>query len=103
LVTSIDLRIQYLAYRELKVAMQQYQARAGSVIVVDVDTGEVLAMVNQPSYNPNDREQLKPELYRNRAATGLQRQAVHHGGRALVRSVPARQRGGHLAGFPQSG
>jgi len=71
LVTSIDLRIQYLAYRELKVAMQQYQARAGSVIVVDVDTGEVLAMVNQPSYNPNDREQLKPELYRNRAATDI--------------------------------
>jgi cell division protein FtsI (penicillin-binding protein 3) len=71
LVTSIDLRIQYLAYRELKSAMQQYQARAGSVIVIDVDTGEVLAMVNQPSYNPNDRDQLKPELYRNRAATDI--------------------------------
>jgi cell division protein FtsI (penicillin-binding protein 3) len=71
LVTSIDLRIQYLAYRELKAAMQEYRARAGSVIVVDVDTGEVLAMVNQPSYNPNDREQLKPELYRNRAATDI--------------------------------
>ncbi len=71
LVTSIDLRIQYLAYRELKAAMQEYQARAGSVIVVDVDTGEVLAMVNQPSYNPNDREQLKPGLYRNRAATDI--------------------------------
>jgi cell division protein FtsI (penicillin-binding protein 3) len=71
LVTSIDLRIQYLAYRELKAAMQEYQARAGSVIVVDVDTGEVLAMVNQPSYNPNDRDQFKPELYRNRAATDI--------------------------------
>jgi cell division protein FtsI (penicillin-binding protein 3) len=71
LVTSIDLRIQYLAYRELKAAMQEYRARAGSVIVVDVDTGEVLAMVNQPSYNPNDREQLKPGLYRNRAATDI--------------------------------
>jgi cell division protein FtsI (penicillin-binding protein 3) len=71
LVTSIDLRIQYLAYRELKAAMQEYRARAGSVIVVDVDTGEVLAMVNQPSYNPNDRDQLKPELYRNRAATDI--------------------------------
>jgi cell division protein FtsI (penicillin-binding protein 3) len=71
LVTSIDLRIQYLAYRELKAAMQEYQARAGSVIVVDVDTGEVLAMVNQPSYNPNDRDQLKPDLYRNRAATDI--------------------------------
>jgi cell division protein FtsI (penicillin-binding protein 3) len=71
LATSIDLRIQYLAYRELKGAMQDYHARAGSVIVIDVDTGEVLAMVNQPSYNPNDREQLKPDLYRNRAATDI--------------------------------
>jgi cell division protein FtsI (penicillin-binding protein 3) len=71
LTTSIDLRIQYLAYRELKAAMQEYGARAGSVITIDVDTGEVLAVVNQPSYNPNDREQLKPELYRNRAATDI--------------------------------
>ena len=71
LITSIDLRIQYLAYRELKAAMQEYRARSGSVIVLDVDTGEVLAMVNQPSYNPNDREQLKPGLYRNRAATDI--------------------------------
>jgi cell division protein FtsI (penicillin-binding protein 3) len=71
LTTSIDLRIQYLAYRELKAAMQEYRAKAGSVIVVDVDTGEVLAMVNQPSYNPNDREQLKAGLYRNRAATDI--------------------------------
>jgi cell division protein FtsI (penicillin-binding protein 3) len=71
LVTSIDLRIQYLAYRELKAAMQEYRAQAGSVIVIDVDTGEVLAMVNQPSYNPNDRAQLKPGLYRNRAATDI--------------------------------
>lgn len=71
LVTSLDLRIQYLAYRELKAAIQEDRARAGSVIVIDVDTGEVLAMVNQPSFNPNDREQLKPELYRNRAATDI--------------------------------
>jgi cell division protein FtsI (penicillin-binding protein 3) len=71
LVTSIDLRIQYLAYRDLKAAMQEYQAQAGSVIVLDVDTGEVLAMVNQPSYNPNDREQRKFDLYRNRAATDI--------------------------------
>jgi cell division protein FtsI (penicillin-binding protein 3) len=71
LATSIDLRIQYLAYRELKSAMKDYRAHAGSAIVVDVDTGEVLAMVNQPSYNPNDRDQLQPELYRNRAATDI--------------------------------
>jgi cell division protein FtsI (penicillin-binding protein 3) len=71
LVASIDMRIQYLAYRELKSAMKDYSARAGSAIVVDVDTGEVLAMVNQPSYNPNDREQLQPEMYRNRSATDI--------------------------------
>jgi cell division protein FtsI (penicillin-binding protein 3) len=71
LVTSIDLRIQYLAYRELKAAMLDYRAKAGSVIVIDVDTGEVLAMVNQPSYNPNDRDQLKAAQYRNRAATDI--------------------------------
>lgn len=71
LVSSIDLRIQYLAYRELKAAMQEYRAHSGSVIVIDVQTGEVLAMVDQPSYNPNDREQLKPALYRNRAATDI--------------------------------
>jgi cell division protein FtsI (penicillin-binding protein 3) len=71
LATSIDLRIQYLAYRELKAAMRDYRAHAGSVIVIDVDTGEVLAMVNQPSYNPNDRDQLQADLYRNRAATDI--------------------------------
>ena len=71
LVTSIDLRIQYLAYRELKAAIRDNQARAGSVIVVDVRTGEILAMVNQPSYNPNDRTQFDVERYRNRAATDM--------------------------------
>jgi cell division protein FtsI (penicillin-binding protein 3) len=71
LTTSIDLRIQYLAYRELKAEMKDYRAHAGSAIVVDCDTGEVLAIVNQPSYNPNDREQLQPDLYRNRAATDI--------------------------------
>ena len=71
LVTSIDLRIQYLAYRELKSAISQYRARAGSVIVIDVTTGEVLAMVNQPSFNPNDRAQYEVARYRNRAATDI--------------------------------
>ncbi len=55
---SIDLRIQYLAYRELKSAIRENRARSGSVVVIDVRTGEVLAMVNQPAFNPNDREQL---------------------------------------------
>ncbi len=71
LVTSIDLRIQYLAYRELKAAVQEHNAKAGSVVVLDVDTGEVLAMVNQPAYNPNDRDQVSPARYRNRAATDI--------------------------------
>ncbi|MFI4891182.1 MAG: peptidoglycan D,D-transpeptidase FtsI family protein [Steroidobacterales bacterium] len=71
LATSIDLRIQYLAYRELKAAMRDYHAHAGSAVVVDCDTGEVLAIVNQPSYNPNDRDQLQPDMYRNRAATDI--------------------------------
>ncbi len=69
LALSLDLRIQYLAYRELKRAILANRAHAGSVVVVDVDTGEVLAMVNQPAYNPNDRGQLAPADYRNRAIT----------------------------------
>jgi cell division protein FtsI (penicillin-binding protein 3) len=68
---SLDLRIQYLAYRELKSAILENRARAGSMVVLDIQTGEVLAMVNQPAYNPNDRDQLVPAVYRNRAATDL--------------------------------
>ena len=68
---SIDLRIQYLAYRELKAAIRDQNARSGSVVVIDVTTGEVLAMVNQPTFNPNDREQLTPATYKNRAATDM--------------------------------
>src|SRR5690606_26579219 len=71
LVTSIDLRIQYLAYRELKAAVQENNAKSGSVVVLDVDTGEVHAMVNPPAYNPNDRDQVSPARYRNRAATDI--------------------------------
>jgi cell division protein FtsI (penicillin-binding protein 3) len=71
LVLSIDLRIQYLAYRELKSAIRRQRARAGSVVVLDVATGEVLAMVNQPAYNPNDRDQIAPKTYRNRAVTDI--------------------------------
>jgi cell division protein FtsI (penicillin-binding protein 3) len=71
LVLSIDLRIQYLAYRELKAAIRKQRALAGSVVVLDVTTGEVLAMVNQPAYNPNDRDQLTAKTYRNRAVTDI--------------------------------
>jgi cell division protein FtsI (penicillin-binding protein 3) len=68
---SIDLRIQYLAYRELKAAVQHNRALSASAVVLDAETGEVLAMVNQPSYNPNDRSQISPSRFRNRAITDL--------------------------------
>jgi cell division protein FtsI (penicillin-binding protein 3) len=71
LVLSIDLRLQYLAYRELKRAVQDQHARAGSLVLIDVRTGEVLAMVSQPAFNPNDRDQMQPARYRNRAVTDL--------------------------------
>jgi cell division protein FtsI (penicillin-binding protein 3) len=69
--TSIDLRVQYLAYRTLKAAIKTHNAKSGSIVVLDVKTGEVLAMVNQPTYNPNDRSQLLPARYRNRAITDI--------------------------------
>ncbi len=69
--TSIDLRLQYLAYRTLKSAIKSHQARSGSIVVLDVKTGEVLAMVNQPTYNPNDRSQFAAARYRNRAITDI--------------------------------
>ncbi len=69
--TSIDLRLQYLAYRTLKSAVKSHNARSGSVVIIDVLTGEVLAMVNQPTYNPNDRSQFTAARYRNRAITDI--------------------------------
>ena len=71
LATSLDLRIQYLAYRELKQAVAESNALSGSVVILDVSNGEVLAMVNQPTYNPNDRAQLEVVRYRNRAVTDI--------------------------------
>ncbi|HET8801970.1 MAG TPA: penicillin-binding transpeptidase domain-containing protein [Marinobacter sp.] len=68
---SIDLRLQYLAYRELKAVVSAHNARGGTLVMLDVDTGEVLAMVNQGSYNPNDRSQLATENLRNKAITDL--------------------------------
>ncbi|WP_137169565.1 penicillin-binding protein 2 [Marinomonas sp. FW-1] len=68
---SIDLRLQYLAYRELKAAVQEHRATSASAVILDVKTGEILAMVNQPSYNPNDRSKLEYEELRNRAVIDL--------------------------------
>ena len=71
LALSIDAKIQYLAYRELKNAVAANQAKAGGIVVLDVRTGEVLAMVNLPSYNPNNRGKLEPARTRNRAVTDV--------------------------------
>ena len=68
---SIDHRIQYAAYQRLKEAVDQYKADAASAVVLDVETGEILAMVNQPSYNPNDRSQKEANQFRNRAVTDV--------------------------------
>lgn len=66
---SIDRRIQYLAYKELKTQVSLLNAKAGSLVVLDAHTGEILAMANVPSFNPNNRKELEPYLYRNRAVT----------------------------------
>lgn len=69
LTLSIDLRLQYLAFRELKTAVENSGAKAGSIVILDVETGEVLAMSNYPSYNPNDRATPRGAGLRNRAIT----------------------------------
>ncbi|WP_257263063.1 penicillin-binding protein 2 [Endozoicomonas sp. ONNA2] len=71
LMLSIDLRLQYMAYRELKKAVEQHKAKAGSLIMLDVRTGEVLAMVNQPAYNPNNRADMQAHKMRNRVVTDM--------------------------------
>lgn len=71
LTLSIDRRLQYLAYRELKRAVIQYKAKSASAVILDTKTGEVLAMVNQPSYNPNNRRKLNSNSLRNRAVTDV--------------------------------
>lgn len=71
LTLSVDGRLQYLAYRELKKAVSVHRARAASLALLDVQSGEVLALVNEPSFNPNDRGQDKSGSYRNRAITDV--------------------------------
>lgn len=68
---SLDRRIQYLAYRELKAAVAAHRARAGSAVVLDARSGEVLALVNEPDFNPNNRGTLRSSVFRNRAVTDL--------------------------------
>ena len=68
---SIDRRVQYLAYRELKSAVALHKARSATLVMLDANTLEVLAMAVQPSYNPNNRSGLKSERYRNRVVTDV--------------------------------
>lgn len=68
---SIDRRLQYVANREMGKAITQHKALSGVMVILDVNTGEILALVNQPSFNPNDRSELKLGHFRNRAVTDL--------------------------------
>ncbi len=68
---TIDRRLQYLAFRELKAGVVEFGARSGSVVIMDIPTGEVLAMVNFPSYNPNATSRTAAEGLRNRALTDV--------------------------------
>ncbi|AFJ02044.1 Cell division protein FtsI (Peptidoglycan synthetase) [Methylophaga frappieri] len=68
---SMDLRLQYLTYNALKSAVKAHQAVGGTAVIVDVKTGEVLAMANQPAFNPNNRTGLRSSDFRNRAVTDL--------------------------------
>jgi len=68
---SIDLRLQYIAYRQLMAAVIKHRAVAGSAVVLDIPTGEVLALVNQPSFNPNRLPRKRDASYRNRALTDV--------------------------------
>ena len=69
--TSIDMRLQYIAYRSLARAMKFHAARAGSAVLLDARSGEILAIVNQPSYNPNRRTSMSADQQRNRALTDV--------------------------------
>lgn len=68
---SIDSKLQFLAFREVKQAVEEHKAKAGSIVVLDARSGEVLALANWPSYNPNKREKPSLNVLRNRAVTDL--------------------------------
>jgi cell division protein FtsI (penicillin-binding protein 3) len=71
LTLSIDSKLQYLAHRELRAAVQAHRAKAGGLVALDAITGEVLALVSFPDYNPNNRERIKPAQVRNRSVTDV--------------------------------
>lgn len=68
---SIDRRVQYLAYRALKSTVRRFDAKAGSLVLLDATTGELIALANQPGFNPNSRRGLVGSSYRNRAVTDV--------------------------------
>ena len=71
LALSIDSKMQYLAYREIRLAVERQHAKAGSIVVLDAKSGEVLALANWPSYNPNNRDKPNVKVLRNHAVTDL--------------------------------
>ena len=71
LALSIDRRLQHLAFRELKAAVEQHRAKAGGAVVIDVQTGEILALANFPTYDPNKRDVVPKDRARNRALTDV--------------------------------
>lgn len=71
LVLSLDSKVQFTAYREIRAAVEKNKAKAGSIVVLDAKSGEVLAMANWPSYNPNKRENASVSVMRNLAVTDL--------------------------------
>ena len=68
---TLDSRLQYVAYRELKEAVTAHGATSGSLVTMDVESGEILAMVSQPAFNPNNRADIQPASVRNRVLTDL--------------------------------
>lgn len=68
---TVDLRLQYMAYRELKAVVKAHRADGGTMVMLDARSGEILAMVNQPAYNPNDPKQRVSAALRNRAVTDI--------------------------------
>ncbi len=71
LALAIDTRLQHIAFRELKAAVEANKAKAGGLVILDAQTGEILALANWPTYNPNARNKIVREKMRNRALTDV--------------------------------